>query len=244
MLTAWTPTERVLVIDRLEFRGDVSVPNAGAWKKFLSWLDRKPTWTTVAGRRLPLFAIAVDAGAVATTVYRMKAPIGSIIGHHRIKLVKGAGRNSVNTPVATGKPGRGHVDSKRFVPLYTVGTHQAKKTLINRMNEKDIIQYDPTLEPEVFKELAAEHMIRKKGGAEKFEQTRQRNEALDCLVYALALIKIMKPKWLKQDELEPKKADPKPETVKEDETKIELTVRPEKQEKPEPKQRYTTVWGV
>ena len=78
--------------------------------------------------------------------------------------------------------------------------HQAKQILVGRMSGVFAagakIHYHSDLPDEVFAELSAEELVTKQDrGARRrlWIKLRDRNEALDCLVYCLAAIRLLNP---------------------------------------------------
>lgn len=75
------------------------------------------------------------------------------------------------------------------IPLVSVGVDSVKEILYMRLTSKQKILFTPTLREDYFLELTAERPIIRyqKGQAKRmWKKIRDRNEAWDCLVYALA----------------------------------------------------------
>lgn len=188
LLTTYAPGERCIIFDRIEFQGDTSVPDQGAWLLLYKFLRRNPSWRTEGGKRVRIHSIIVDSGDQTRTVYKAWSVLAHILGPGRVKVCKGwdtlANGRAIVDDVPTKRKGR--------PPLYNVGTNQAKRTLMRRFKEDGRIILSKTLPQEVLPELMSEReVVGKKNGrtVRKWEPVPgiDRNEALDCAVYTLAL---------------------------------------------------------
>ena len=106
-----------------------------------------------------------------------------------IKGVGGEGR------AIAGKPSKNNTVR---CPLFPVGVDTVKDLLFSRLRIPEegpgYIHFSDVLEDEYFKQLTAEKIVTKyHRGYQKrvFQKMRTRNEALDCMVYALAAYAIM-----------------------------------------------------
>lgn len=83
--------------------------------------------------------------------------------------------------------------------LVKVGIDGVKRSLMTMLKSpKEMIHFSNTLDEEFFRQLTAEKMIVKKiKGFDRIEfvKTRDRNEALDCFVYAYAAMIGLNPDW-------------------------------------------------
>ena len=188
LLTAYAPGERCIIFDRIEFRGDTSVADAGAWLKLYKFLRRRPSWRTESGGRVRLHSIIVDAGDQTRTVYKAWYVLVRILGLGRAKVCKGWDTLASGRAIVDDMP----VRRKGKPPRYDVGTNQAKRTLMRRFKEDGRVILAKTLPEDVIPELMAEREVtgRKDGRmVKKWEPVPgiARNEALDCSVYTLAL---------------------------------------------------------
>lgn len=170
------------------------------------------------GRTLRIAAAAVDSGGHHTQrVYRFCAD------HQRrnvfaIKGLRGFGTRAVGTPSRIGFGNDG-----RTVALYGLGVDELKRLIANRLERvkpgpgyvhfPDGDEFDQ----EYFDQLAAEELRRKMvSGAPVlwWKQVRDRNEALDCAVYAYAAMVLRRPNFDKlalkfSDSESPEPAEPK-----------------------------------
>ena len=199
MTTGWGDGETVWIVDRFNFYGDIDTPGEGAWLDLEDWLRSDPTWRR-GDRNFGINALAIDTGGSDTqAVYREFFRIRDILKARRAKTfaVKGEGRGW-DRPIVAGKPTRRSVAGVgRKIPLHIVGTNQAKNQVVSLLNTDSRSQFATGLPDEVFKELAAEELRTEtvKGRRIKtWVQIHDRNEALDCLVYALAVTRLLTPR--------------------------------------------------
>lgn len=153
---------------------------------------------------LKISQVFVDSGGLSTeSVYRFTKKRQG----RRVFSIKGDGgqKDPVSRPRQIGP---------LKVMLYRVGIDPLKRTLTGWLkNPGELIHFSHTLDEEFFLQLTAEKMmIRKVKGYPKVEfvKTRDRNEALDCFVYAYAAMLGLNVNWEKLE-----KSD-------KEETKVEL----------------------
>lgn len=150
------------------------------------------------GARLAVSCTFVDSGDGTTTaeVYRYcKA-------HEAERVFACKGRGGPGVPVVT-SPTRRNAEGAY---LFNVGTDAAKLTLTSRLNLREpgpgFVHFpgEPDLGfgPEYFRQLTAEVLERKRMGnvwKAVWQKVRERNEALDCAVYALAAQELLHPDY-------------------------------------------------
>jgi phage terminase large subunit GpA-like protein len=146
-------------------------------------------YARIDGTELRITSVAVDSGFHTQEVYnfcRLRVP--------NVFPVKGAVRR--NQPII-GKPSRQDVHwsgqtIKNGVQLWPVGTDTAKATLYSRLRIKEgpgCVHFPVDIDDDFYMQLTAEKQITKfvKGyPSREWIKVRERNEALDCTVYALA----------------------------------------------------------
>jgi phage terminase large subunit GpA-like protein len=186
-LIGWGRDDESWVIDHRILYGDPSTPNI--WNNLLSQL--KATFETHDGRELGIRATCVDSGGHHTqTVYKFcKQNQG-----HRIFAIKGIGGEIGSKPVV-GRPSKNNAQK---CPLFPIGVDTAKDLLFSRLKITEpgagYVHFSDHLEEEYFRQLTAEKIVTKfhKGYSKRtFVKIRQRNEALDCMVYALSAYAIL-----------------------------------------------------
>lgn len=232
LLTAYAPGERSIILNQFEFFGDTSLPQGSAWQKLIDWLRTWPHYENESGESIGIHGLAIDSGWQTATVYQMYFVLANIIGGNRVLIIKGyetlKGKAVVNIVPSRekGKP-----------PVYSVGTHQAKITIMNRFHKTDYVTLaeglDEKEEGKVVRELTAERLTEKRTPSgrtvKEWKKIRKRNEALDCAVYTLAMHRVMRPYQGQEITLVDTEDEEEPlpiETVKED-SKEYLTVNPE-----------------
>jgi phage terminase large subunit GpA-like protein len=155
------------------------------------------TWTHESGAQLGIVAACLDTGGSSGYTQRAYEYARGKTGR-RLFAIKGVG--GWDRPVVTApsrkKTGRG----QRKVDLFTVGTDEAKLTVMRRLAVEQAgpgyCHIPAEREAEWFHQLTAEKLVTKyiKGIPKReWHQTRPRNEALDCRVYAYAAFKIASP---------------------------------------------------
>lgn len=141
------------------------------------------------GDDVPIRATAIDSGGHFTQAVYAYAKGKSGRGVFAIKGVGGEGRPLV------GRASRNNVGK---CPLFPVGVHTAKDLIFKRLQIEEpgpgYVHFDAALDEEYFKQLTSESLVtRFRRGVKKreFVKLRRRNEALDCLVYAIAALHIL-----------------------------------------------------
>lgn len=147
------------------------------------------SFTTEDGRELTVKATAVDTGGHHTqAVYKYCKPRLS----RRVFAIKGVG--------GEGKPivGRPSTNNHIKCKLFPIGVDTAKEMVYSHLKIKDIgpgyCHFPKSYNDEYFAMLTAEKVVKKyhKGfHRREWIKVRQRNEALDCRVYALAALSIV-----------------------------------------------------
>ena len=151
------------------------------------------------GRDLKIACTFVDSGdgSMTDTVYQYTK--GREKG--RVFAIKGA--STIGKPLV-GSPSQ---NNRYRAHLFVLGVDSGKRLLMNRLRVNDIgpayVHYplarDCGFTEEYFKQLTAEVFERKfeKGRmTERWKKLRERNEALDCAVYATAAIELMRPAFM------------------------------------------------
>lgn len=114
-----------------------------------------------------------------------------------VKGIPGAGRELIEDPKKRRQ--RMRTRAKRGTPIEPLGVDQGKALLYARLKQTKpgpgYIHFlqAPAFDDEYFAQLAAEKLVTKVKGTRPFHEwikTRPRNEALDCLVYALAAVRL------------------------------------------------------
>lgn len=174
-------------LDYVVIPGDPGLPEV--WKELDVLLDRG--YTTESGRSVNVNAACVDSGGLHTqaTYDYCRARQG-----RRVYAIKGS---SVPGKPIAGPP---HRIKKHKVSLVIVGTDSAKDLLHARLRLDEpgpgYCHFPSRYDEEFFLQLTAERAMtvyRKGIPHREWRKTRARNEALDCRVYALAALRLLKP---------------------------------------------------
>lgn len=191
-VVGWGLGEESWNIDYQIFWGDPS--DDAVWDELFDYLGQ--TFEHESGATIRIASTCVDTGGskgLTTAAYAQLA------GKHRRKIfaIKGKGGwdRPVVSPPAKTKSGR----KGRPVTLFTVGTDETKLIVARRFmleTGPGTCHFPDTRDPEYYEQLAAERLVTKMVRGFPFREwhkTRERNEALDCRVYAYAALKIENP---------------------------------------------------
>jgi len=178
-------------VQYLRLMGDPTQPSV--WQLLDSHLTA--TWQTADGRRLVVACVAVDSGGHCTSeVYDFCRAREA----RRVFAIKGQGGQG--TPLI-GKPNR---NNRQRAVLFHIGVDDAKGTVFSRLlldHEGAGYCHFPREGPrnydaDYFKGLLSEkRVVVQRAGLKKVEwkKTADRNEPLDCRVYATAALEILSP---------------------------------------------------
>lgn len=181
----WGRNDETWVLGHKVMQGDPSTPQL--WTALDTHLMKQ--YTTESGRGMGIRAACVDSGGHFTnSVYHYcKKNYG-----RRVFAIKG--RGGEGTAIVS-KPTRNNVVK---CPLFHVGVDTVKDLLFARMRITEsgpgYMHFNESLDDEYFKQLTAEKIITKlhRGFKKRvFQKMRPRNEALDCMVYAVAAYAII-----------------------------------------------------
>ena len=180
-IVGWQAGEEAWLIDHLILPGDTARPEV--WGE----LD-------AALREAGVGCAAIDSGYNTSMVYDF---VRARRWAMAIKGVTGMGRPLVEDERRRRQ--RLRLKNKRGIPVEPLGVDQGKALIYARLKLQNpgagYIHFptDAAFDDEYFAQLAAEKLITKVKGGRPFQewvQTRPRNEALDCLVYALAALRL------------------------------------------------------
>lgn len=197
---AWGRGLESWLIDHVVIEGGPE--HAGTWNELGQLLDR--TWPHVGGTRLGLAKLAIDTGYEAPAVYAWARQAG----HAQVAPIKGVDGFNRVAPVA----GPTHVDVteggkklRRGARLWTIAVATFKSETYRYLRllaptDEDAaagaacppgyVHLPRGAEAEWVKQLVAEQLVtvKTKRGFQRLEwqKLRERNEALDCRVYARA----------------------------------------------------------
>jgi phage terminase large subunit GpA-like protein len=158
------------------------------------------TWTHASGARLPLARLALDTGFATQEAYTFVR----LARDPRVMAVKGSAKGAalVGTPTAVDAT-TGGKKLRRGIKLFTVAVGIAKLEFYNSLRKVPEVAEDgvtiryptgfvhlPKVDAEYLQQLCAEQLVtrRDRNGypVREWQKMRERNEALDCYVYARA----------------------------------------------------------
>jgi len=157
------------------------------------------TWQHESGAQLPIVAACVDTGGTGGTTQAAYDWLRGKTGR-RIFGTKGVG--GWGRPIVSAPSRKQMGKNKRKIDLFLVGVDEAKLTVMRRLAVESPgpgychIPADRGMD--WCRQLTAEKLVTRyvKGfPVRSWYQTYQRNEALDCRVYALAALKIANPSF-------------------------------------------------
>jgi len=191
LVVSWAPDEESWIVDRRSIPGDTSQP--AAWADLDAALERRYRHTS--GAALPIEAACIDSGGHRTT-----AVYDYALRQRARRVYAIIGRDGDRPIVSSSSPKRWG-RQRRKVPLYTIGVDAAKKLWMDRLpiasgpGGVHLPQAD-WLDQGFVDELTAERLVTKfhSGIPRKvWKKIRTRNETLDCSVYALAALRLLRP---------------------------------------------------
>ena len=184
-IIGWGRDDETYVIAHETLYGDPSTPQL--WTNLDSVLNTQ--FETESGRQIAIRASCVDSGGHFTNSVYAYCKKNAL---RRIFAIKGVGGEG--KPIS-GRPSKNNIGK---CLLFPVGVDTAKDLLFARMRIKEAgpgyMHFADALNDEYFRQLTAEKIVtRFHRGFKKrvFEKIRPRNEALDCMVYALAAYGIL-----------------------------------------------------
>ncbi len=168
------------------------------WKRLAEMLAE--TWTHASGASMPLARFALDTGFATQEAYAFVRACRD----SRVMAVKGVPRGAalIGTPTAI-DVSQGGKKLRRGIKVYTVAVSIAKLEFYNNLRKSADVGEDglstvfpagfvhlPKIDAEFIQQLCAEQLItrRDRNGfpVREWQKMRERNEALDCYVYARA----------------------------------------------------------
>ncbi|WP_454258598.1 phage terminase large subunit family protein [Pseudoxanthomonas mexicana] len=186
---SWLVEHRVLM-------GDTA--RDGVWKTLAAMLSE--SWTHTSGAALPLARFAIDTGFATQEAYAFVRACRD----SRVMAVKGMARGAalIGTPTAVDMT-QGGKKLRRGIKVFSVAGGIAKLEFYNNLKKSPDVAEDgltirypigfvhlPKVDAEFIQQLCAEQLItrRNRNGfpVREWQKMRERNEALDCYVYARA----------------------------------------------------------
>ena len=186
---SWLIEHRVLL-------GDTARDNV--WKRLAEMLTE--SWTHASGAALPLARFALDTGFATQEAYTFVRACRD----PRVMAVKGVARGAalIGTPTAI-DVSQGGKKLRRGIKVFSVAVGIAKLEFYNNLRKAADVLEDgvtttfpagfvhlPKIDAEFIQQLCAEQLITRRDrngfAIREWQKMRERNEALDCYVYARA----------------------------------------------------------
>ncbi|MFN4342887.1 MAG: phage terminase large subunit family protein [Azonexus sp.] len=186
---SWLVEHRVLM-------GDTA--RDGVWKALSAMLSE--SWTHESGVQLPLVRLALDTGFATQEAYAFVRHVRD----SRVMAVKGVARGAalIGTPTAVDVSLAGK-KLRRGIRVFAVAGGIAKLEFYNNLRKSPDVADDgvtlrypigyvhlPRIDAEFIQQLCAEQLITRRNRTgfpvREWQKMRERNEALDCYVYARA----------------------------------------------------------
>ena len=189
---AWGLGEESWSVDYTVLWGD---PLGGdVWDELDGYLSR--TWLHQSGAELPITSACLDTGGRSGYT---QAAYGYARGKTGRRLFAIKGVQGWGKPVVAAPSRKQSGKKARKVDLFAVGVDEAKLVVMRRLSIPDgpgACHFPDSRDPEYFAQLTAEKLVQRKlkgFPVREWHKTRDRNEALDCRVYAYAALKIVSP---------------------------------------------------
>ena len=193
VVMAWGPAGERAAIDWREIPGDPK--RAETQAALLAMLGGK--YHHASGHLLPIHAACIDSGYATEEIYDF------VLAHQHRTLfaTKGvAGRSG--EPIVSKASEKNYGRRARPVRLYTINVDDAKAEVLNALTittpGPGHFHFPERVDEEFFSQLCAEHREPRYNKAHVathsvWVQDRARNEALDCVVMALAAVRLLNP---------------------------------------------------
>lgn len=154
------------------------------------------------GIKMRISSSCIDTGFLTENAYRW----GKNKQRNRLFLIKGIGGKG--RPIVSRATNISFGKTKRSaIKLFPVGVHDAKQIIYSRLRKQEpgagYMHFPLSVDKEYFEMLTAEKLINKNTNGyirQEWVKVRERNEALDCKVYAYAALKILNPNFEKLSE--------------------------------------------
>lgn len=198
-VVAWGKGLESWSVDYKVLEGDTTKEEV--WNKLAE--EIKETYSMEGGDSLPIRMVAVDSGYNTQYVYKFCRQFPST----HVVPIKGANNymRAIGTPKAVDYRFNGKLIKRRGVQVWTLGVDILKNEVYGFLKLDTPISEDelypegychfPEYDQEYFKQLTAEKVVTKlntKGYAvQEWVKDRERNEALDCRVYARGAVAIL-----------------------------------------------------
>jgi phage terminase large subunit GpA-like protein len=182
----WGRRRESWLVDHQVFEGDPD--DGGVWGELEVYLAQ--SFETESGKTLALAGIAVDSSDKTNTVYSWVLKMRD----KRIYAIKGA--SDFHAPETHSKTQAPNRKRKRRITLWTLGVSKLKSQFYRDLKQiptednpypAGVVHLtDAVADQEFVEQLTAESVRKDKKGKLSWGKDRERNEALDCRIYARA----------------------------------------------------------
>ncbi len=190
-IVGWGEHYTPYVLDHQIIYGDPQLPEA--WSQ-LDRLIQEPI-KHESGAMFNIVSVMVDAGYLPDVVLRWT------VAREPRRIYAGKGSSETGRPVV----GRASKNNQARASLFSLGVDTAKDVIFAKM-KAGMVRFPEHLDLEYFKQLSSE-VIKptwKMGRiVRRYVKVRERNEALDCLIYAYASAVLLNPNWAALKDLIP-----------------------------------------
>ena len=202
-VVGWGEGEESWSIDYQVVYGDTT--QLDVYKEFFQ--DVKRPYKTINNELVSVTAVGIDSGYNTGKVYEALRYAGRSPMYFALK-----GKGGQNTEEVR-RTSRAKIERGKWRPeIITVGVDVIKRTIMRRLNLHErgagYSHFPDDRDLEYFLQLTSEVMITSsKGGysSEYWEKKYERNEALDCRVYAYATLRVLSPKLDKDEGMKTQK---------------------------------------
>ena len=191
-VVGWGIGEESWSIDHQVLWGDPT--KSAVWSDLWEYLGQ--TFAHESGAHIGISATCVDTGGSGGLT---QSAYENLRGKQRSKIFAIKGVGGWNRPVVAAATKARAGRKARPVTLFPVGVDEAKLIVMRRLKTESgpgACHFPDDREPEYFHQLTAERLVTRmvKGFPfREWHKTRERNEALDCRVYAFAALKLENP---------------------------------------------------
>jgi phage terminase large subunit GpA-like protein len=193
LVIGWGPGEEGWIVERTPLLGDPARPEV--WREFDELLAMD--WPHESGGTMRIQCCLIDAGG-----HRTQSVYNAVIPRQQKRVYASFGRSGgergmlVSPPKAI-RPANGTGNVQRRI----VDVDQAKGLIFARLRVADpgpeYVHFPASVGEAFFDELTAETLVTKRNKfgvpVRTWQQTKERNESLDCFVLALAALRIIAP---------------------------------------------------
>jgi len=188
--------KRCWLVEHRVLMGDTA--REAVWQRLADLLAE--TWTHATGAQIPLARLALDTGFATQEVYAFVRRVRD----GRVMAVKGVAKGAalIGTPTAVDVT-QGGKRLRRGVKVFAVAVGLAKRELYDHLRLAPEVAEDgvrpaypagyvhlPKIDAEFLQQLCAEQLVTRRDrqgfAVREWQKVRERNEALDCYVYARA----------------------------------------------------------